>query len=200
MTTDTEIRLRATFAAVEAATVLPTRLPLTELLAHPSTGTTTEDPRRGRSWLRRHRRLTVAALAAAVLATGGSAYAVRLISSTPPASNGLFCYSVVSSDQSDNAPGTGVTVAAPTLAAGTTVGDGMISEPVALCADLYRQGVLKLGVAHLSVPPTLATDDPVPRLTACVRGDGTVAVEPAGPAVCATIGMTVFTHYLPASP
>lgn len=41
---------------------------------------------------------------------------------------------------------------------------------------------------------------PDPRLIACVRGDGTVAVEPGGPIVCAILGMTVFVQYQPSSP
>ncbi len=205
--TDTESRLRATFAAVEAATALPDRVLVTDLLdrhlpefpaAATPLGGRPGRRRRGRG-LRRHRRLTVAGVVAVVLAGGGTAYAVRHISSTPPASNSLYCYSEVSSDQGDNAPRVGAMVAAGTLPNGTTLGSGLIDDPVRVCGNLYRQGALKLGVARLPGPITLATDDPVPQLTACVRADGTVAVEPGGPAVCAAVGMTLFSHYLPPS-
>jgi hypothetical protein len=154
---------------------------------------------RSRSWLRRHRPIAVGGLAVVVLATGGTAYAVRQISSAPPASNALFCYSQVSADQGGNAPGTAVMVAAPTLPSGTTIGNGLISDPVALCSQAYRDGVVRLGVAHLPGSAPRATNQPVPRLTACVRDNGTVAVEPGGPGVCATVGMAPFTHYLPSS-
>lgn len=154
----------------------------------------------GRSWLHRHRRITVAGVAGVVLASGGTAYALHQSSSTPRASNTLFCYSKVSADRSGNAPGVTVVVAAETLPNGTTLGNGMIEDPVALCGQAYRDGALRLGVAHLPGTATRVTNQPVPALTACVRSDGSVGVEPGGPAVCATVGMSPFTHYLPLSP
>lgn len=160
---------------------------------HPAAG-------RGRSWLHRHRRITVAGVAGVVLASGGTAYAVHQSTSTPPASNTLFCYSKVSADRSDNAPGAGVMVAAAILPNGTTPGNGMIDDPVALCGQVYRDGALRLGVAHLPGTAPRAANQPVPALTACVRADGSVGVEPGGPGVCATVGMTPFSHYLPPSP
>ncbi len=155
----------------------------------------------GWSWLHRHRRITVASVAGVVLASGGTAYAVHQSSSTPPASNTLFCYSKVSADRSDNAPGAGVMVAAATLPNGTITGPATITDPVDLCSQVYRDGALKLGVARL--PGTAArvvTDQPVPALTAGVRTNGSIGVEPGGPGVCATVGMTPFIHYLLPSP
>lgn len=85
----------------------------------------------------------------------------------------------------------------PTQPGGADPRRATITDPVGLCSNLYRQGVLKLGLARQPHPFVLATNDPVPVLTACVRSDGTVAVEPGGETVCAEVGMVPFRGYNP---
>jgi len=84
----------------------------------------------------------------------------------------------------------------PAAGAGEDV--GVVEVPMHQRRQARVGEQLAAGVCRSGFVP--ATNDPVPQLTACVRADGTVGVEPGDPGVCATVGMTVFTHYLPASP
>lgn len=65
-----------------------------------------------------------------------------------------------------------------------------ITDPVAACADLWRQGWISPGQRQAQ-PPTTLGPHPVPDLTACVQ-DGVVAVIPGDSSMCGQLGLSRF--------
>ncbi len=70
--------------------------------------------------------------------------------------------------------------------------DGRVHDAVALCSEMWRQGVLSPSFDALkptNPPGTVPAD-----LRVCVMSDGSAAVVPGGPNVCAALGLAPLSH------
>jgi hypothetical protein len=130
-------------------------------------------------------RTVVAATGASVLLVGGTAAASFVAFSAPsqPPVDGTRCYTVASLAGGDDFAGT--TVARATAADGTRAE----AAAVELCADLWRQGFLRAGAPGPLDPTGVATDLPVPPLTACTLDNGIAAVFPGDEHLCTSLGL-----------
>ena len=141
----------------------------------------------------RVRRLsTMGLLGLALVAGVGMTAAVRTYQryvAAPPAMS-VRCYESVSRDAGDDFPGTSVMQAAaltdPSDLTTSSIVD--IADPVPICADLWRSGVLPMATVEDRYSPT--AEYPVPDLTACVWRNGAVSVYPGRPGVCADIDLS----------
>jgi hypothetical protein len=120
-------------------------------------------------------RVLAAGFAVAGLATTGAATYVAFREAPDQF---VHCYSELSRDFSIGFPGVDVAFAAP---------DGERPDPVAQCAQVWRDGGLRQGESGPQVPDPGARL-PVPELSACVLPDGSAAVFP-GDAACARLGL-----------
>jgi len=134
-----------------------------------------------RSAARRRGRWALAAtgLAIVVLTTGAAALAVAV---SAPVTNRTQarCYTVTSLPTGDY-----TTVMAP----GRLGSPDQVRRAIAVCAALYRQGYLRLGLPGLNRSPGPGAGGRVPRLVACTMTDGEAAILPGGPAACARAGL-----------
>ncbi len=79
-----------------------------------------------------------------------------------------------------------------TIAAATPVGSkspARVRDALPVCADLWRQGFLKLGAPGIGRPQDTLAHHPVPRLVECTMPDGTAAVFPGGAGTCEKLGL-----------
>jgi hypothetical protein len=72
--------------------------------------------------------------------------------------------------------------------AGRTGSPGQVRNAHAKCADLYRDGYLKRGVAREIARPSKGYHS-VPHLVVCAWSDGTAAVFPGRRGTCAGLGL-----------
>ena len=95
---------------------------------------------------------------------------VQCFSSTVPNPDGSF-------------PGSGATVA-------TKDGPGRVDDALALCTEMWRQGVLSPGFDPVA-PPQEPDETRIPDLQVCVMRDGIAAVVPSDDAsICQSLGMS----------
>ncbi|MQA05291.1 MAG: hypothetical protein GEV07_22060 [Streptosporangiales bacterium] len=138
----------------------------------------TLQPRRGR-WLSR---TTVVVVAAALFTGGGVATAYVAFRQADQLTD-IRCYTKVDADQSADFPGTTVT----SRGVGSQ-GRTAAADPIKVCGDLWRQGVLESG-ADTAAEPGNARQR-APRLQACVLDEGTAAVYPSRDSgVCRQLGL-----------
>ncbi len=120
-----------------------------------------------------------AGAAVLVVTTGAAAFAV--VGSQPVTDRAQArCYPVASAS------------------AGRYVSIGAASEPdraaavrnaVRVCAALFRQGILQVGVPGVITSANTAVKHPVPALVACTMSSGIAAVFPGGHRTCAELGL-----------
>jgi hypothetical protein len=96
------------------------------------------------------------------------------------------CHTTVEVARGVDFAGTGVELREP-LQLGAGQRAEAIREAVGLCADLWRQGVLRLGEPN-ALGPTGQVEE-VPPLTPCLTEDGVAAVFPTNRDVCTSLGM-----------
>lgn len=94
----------------------------------------------------------------------------------------VHCLSSTTRGPNGTYPGSSATIA-------DGVGSGRVDDALALCGQMWKQGVLSS-----TVDPTAPTQSPgdviVPPLQVCVMRDGTAAVVPSeNPSVCQSLGM-----------
>jgi hypothetical protein len=119
----------------------------------------------------------VTGIAALAVATGAAGYAVAAHQPVTDRSQAR-CYAVanVTSDRYT------------TFGHVTRQGSGEIGNAVSVCAALYRQGIMKLGVGVVRGGPVVG-DRKVPPLIACTLTNGTAAVFPGRHGTCASLGL-----------
>lgn len=141
------------------------------------------DPSPVRSWWRRTPTVIAIAVGAIAIPVGVATayYGFREVEDTST----LRCFTEASLD----GDAIYLSRAAPEGAGGGVV---QIDDPVAACADLWSQGVLRAGVEDAQ-PPTPGANLPVPRLAACVidyyDDVAVVAVVPGDETVCQQLGL-----------
>ena len=131
---------------------------------------------------RRPRRpvLVASGVAATVVATGACAFAIA--GYQPVTSKYVArCYTVASLSTSRY---TTIAQAGPVGAPQPQIGNAL-----SVCADLFRQGLLKAGGPGLNPYADVKIDHTVPRLVECTMSDGTAAVFPGGAGTCAILGL-----------
>lgn len=141
---------------------------------------------------RPHTRVWVGAgvAGALVLAGGGTAAAVIAANRTAPHSDNVLCYSNPQAGSSSDFPGT-------TVSLGSRTGQKVtISNAVSACSLPWRYGELKVGSSKVPAKINAKGTDRVPKLTACVRDDGAVAVMPGSADICARMSMSKFAGYV----
>ncbi len=67
--------------------------------------------------------------------------------------------------------------------------DGRVTDALAVCATLYRQGYLRPGIPGMVPQPNTTITHKVPRLIACTMPDGKAAIFPGRPGTCAKLGL-----------
>lgn len=128
-------------------------------------------------------RYVVAGIAALAIATTGAAVGAQLIgSSSVTNKHTALCYSSVSTDTSSNFPGTTI------AEAGTATSSGAVTDAAAVCAALWRAGILQPGVAGVVNRPS-SQHYRVPALAACVLADGRAAIFPGPAGTCQRLGL-----------
>ncbi|GAA4972190.1 hypothetical protein [Actinoplanes utahensis] len=135
------------------------------------------EPAPARRW---RRLLAPVAGVAVVLATGGAV--AYLADREPEQREVIRCYGVaeLSSD--------GFTEMARAVPSGES-GKQEFRDPVAACADLFRQGFLRAGDKQLHAETDPSAAHEVPPLSACVLKSGEIAVFPAAGEVCRALGL-----------
>ena len=137
---------------------------------------------------RRRRGPLLIAAAAAVVAAGTSAGAYAYAQHSQPVTDKsqAHCYSVASLSAG---PESFTTVAQATLAGSPHA--AQVDDALAVCAALWRQGILHPGPQGARGPaaPDPAGTSPVPPLVACVLPDSTAAVFPGTTSTCAALGL-----------
>lgn len=135
---------------------------------------------------RRLRRLVVPGVAVALLlsASGATAY---LLGKPATVRDTIRCYTVDSLEGGDHFRGATLTAA--------STDDARIdvaTDAVGRCADLWREGFLRVGASNAQ-PPTDGTgrDHPVPPLAACTLEDGVAAVFPGPPDTCQRLDLPI---------
>lgn len=159
----------------------PRREALRSLLADQVAETTGAPARRRRT------RIVVLAGVAVVIAAGAStAVADQLTGSAPVVDQqSARCYTeVVRPSAQDSVPFPGTTIGIPDSSAGP----GRVTNALATCADLWRQGILRAGVWQPVMPPA-SQAQVVPPLVACVLSDGRAAVFPGPAGTCQSFGL-----------
>lgn len=135
-------------------------------------------PRR-RRWLTR----TTVALTVAALFTGGGVATAYVALRPADQLTDIRCYTKVDPNQSEEFPGTTVT----SRGVGSS-GRTAAADPIEVCGDLWRQGVLELGAKTAGGPGS--TRQRAPQLQACVLDEGTAAVYPSrDPDICKRLGL-----------
>ena len=137
-----------------------------------------------RCW-RPRRMVVVIAVAGLVVAGGGVATAVAGLGSVTDRSTAR-CYSEISSDFSDDFPGT--TVGTVDGADGS---DGVVVAPLSVCAAVWEQ----TGVLQGAAPQDARPPHPVPHLVGCVLPDGRAAVYPGPDDTCERLGLETASEY-----
>lgn len=136
----------------------------------------------GRRWLSR---TVVIGAAAGLVLTGGAA--VAYVAFAPATDQGIVrCFTLPEVGTDDDYYGSDAALASP-----TQDGPIPITDAVALCADGWRQGALRYGVANAQGPDqgSPRTLFPVPELTACVLDNGIAGVFPADAGICSRLGL-----------
>lgn len=135
---------------------------------------------------RRPRKRLLIAVGAAVVAAGAGAagYAYTAHSAPVTDKNVASCYTVASLSAG---PGSYTQVAQATRAGSPT--RAQVDNALSICADFWRQGILRPGPDGARGLPDAAGRHPVPSLVACVLPDGTAAVFPGTRATCAALNL-----------
>lgn len=120
-------------------------------------------------------------IAAIALATGAAGYAVAAHQPVTDRSQAR-CYAVANLNSNRYT----------TFGHATRRGSGEIADAVSVCAALYRQGIMKLGVGIVREGPVVG-DQNVPPLIACTLTNGTAAVFPGRHGTCAALGLPAAT-------
>ena len=92
------------------------------------------------------------------------------------------CYTVASLGGGDRFSGTTISPA------GTPGSAAQVDNALGVCADLWRQGFLRLGTTSIQRPAPNTTNE-VPSLVACTLSNGTAGVFPGDAGTCAKLGL-----------
>lgn len=135
---------------------------------------------------RRLRAPIVAGVGAAAVLVGGSATAYVLTQRPVTETSLVHCFSRAELTAGGEFPGVSVAAAHPS--------DGTVpmNEAVETCARVWRDGLLDPAApigASLPEPDQQRTTEPPSPLTVCVMPDGSGAVVPGGPGVCAELDL-----------
>lgn len=117
--------------------------------------------------------------------TGGAA--VAFVAFAPATDLSVVrCFTLPEVGTEDDYYGTDAVAASP-----DQDGPVPVTEAVALCADLWRQGALTYGVKSAPGPDQSSTKTtyPIPELTACVLDSGIAGVFPADADICSRLGL-----------
>ena len=123
-----------------------------------------------------------AVIVAASAGAAGYAYAARTAPVTDK--NVASCYTVASLSAG---PESFTQFAQATRAGSPT--RAQIDNALSVCADFWRQGILRPGPDGARGAPNPAGNYPVPALVTCVLPDGTAAVFPGKHGTCATLNL-----------
>lgn len=134
-----------------------------------------------RPWVPRQIRMTGVAVVAVAFVGSGTAFAYTKLTSQPVTDfSTARCYTSASVAAVDGSSFPGTTVA---------VADGSsVTDALAMCADLWRQGVLREGVTEPQAPDPSGSFT-VPALAGCVLPDGRAAIIPGSADVCQSLGL-----------
>ncbi|THG33251.1 hypothetical protein [Naasia lichenicola] len=133
------------------------------------------------SHTRRRRIAIVSVLAGSLVLAGTTAGAVLLNGQTVTDKTIVQCASSAERNADGSLPGSASAISAD------SVGAGRIDDAIAVCSDMWRQGVLQPGFDPVATPNGSGTvpDD----LTVCVMSDGSAAVVPGRAGICESIGL-----------
>jgi hypothetical protein len=131
---------------------------------------------------RRIRRRIAILAGVGILVTGGAVTAGVMVLQSSQVSNTELVHCLSSTDRNPDGtyPGSQATIA-------SGEGPGRVDDALALCTQMWQQGVLQKGFE-----PTEPNNSPgtLPTLQLCVMGDGSAAVVPSDtPSICQTIGL-----------
>lgn len=123
---------------------------------------------------------------AVVLAAGATAAGFAFVPHSQPVTdqNTARCYAVASLSAGDESFTT-VAMSTPAGAASPA----QVADPLGICSDLWRQGVLRPGPDGARGAPDPEASYSVPPLVTCVLADGTAAVFPGSKSTCAALGL-----------
>lgn len=133
---------------------------------------------------RRSRRPLLITVSAVVVAAGAAGYAYAAHTAPVTDKNVATCYTIASLS---GGPKSFTQIAQATRAGSPT--RAQVNNALSVCADFWRQGILRPGPEGAGGPPNPAGGSPVPFLVACVLPDGTVAVFPGTRTTCATLNL-----------
>ncbi len=142
----------------------------------------------GRLGLLSVKALVAGVLAVGVLAGGGVAAAVVLLTpQRPTVLGGVRCYTELSTNFTASFPGTTVIEA---QLIGTTGNPDVADRAIATCAQFWAEWMLvygqsKIDTANVNGPQVY----PVPQLAVCVVPSGMAAVFPGGADTCSKLGL-----------
>lgn len=145
---------------------------------------TEEVSRIAEPWWRRSRRAaTVGVGAAALVLAGGAASAGYVIFRPATELQTVWCYNAPSLDENQRVQA-GL---ANEDSGGGAAGPVDINDPVALCSQMWQDGVLPVGEeqSDVEITPT----DEAPRLAACTLTDGVAAVFPGDAETCTGLSL-----------
>lgn len=122
-------------------------------------------------------RTLAAGIAAVVLLSGGAATAYVAFAPATDRSK-VRCYSEASIGSDTDYHGT---------EAGVPSSAGGVDDPIALCAAIWRAGIIRVGSYHADGPAS--EPQPVPPLVACALQNGVAAVFPGDAQTCRRLGL-----------
>lgn len=131
---------------------------------------------------RRRTVMLIAAVIALLLASTGAAVAFHVFSSVKD-KHDPRCYTMISREFGKTFPGATLVHLQPEPVSG----DQPVDQPIAACADLWRQGVFRLDDPHVYPPGD--KQYPVPHLVECVLRNGSAAVFPGPEGTCQDLGL-----------
>jgi hypothetical protein len=116
------------------------------------------------------------------LGTGAAAAVDKLQARPVTNTQTARCYSEAVLGHGGDFPGTSISQA------GTTRGPAQVRDALDVCASLWAAGILQAGnPSVVNHPP--AGPHAVPSLVACTMRDGSAAIFPGSPEVCARLGL-----------
>ena len=118
-----------------------------------------------------------------LLVVGGVSAAVAVVLQSQSVSNRGIVHGLASSER--GAGGQYIESSATIAAESWAHGD--VDDAILLCSEMWKQGVLEEGFDPLR--PSSSTGAVPNNLRVCVMGDGSAAVVPGSPNVCAALGL-----------